>query len=128
VGHDGHRLSQKPGDPRALAQAQQPEIDFVIPQEGTLVFVDNWAIPKRARNKALAEQLIDFVLRPEISAALVNVAKYASVNDAARPLIQPEILHSPAYYLPEGTKLWWLEDLGPATQMYERVWLELKGR
>jgi len=112
----------------ALAQSQRPEIAFVVPREGTLVFVDNWAIPKRARNKALAEQFIDFVLRPEISAALVNFARYASTNEAARPLIKPEILQSPAYALPEGTKLWWLEELGPANQLYERVWMELKGR
>ncbi len=112
----------------AVAQSQNRAIAFVIPQEGTLLFVDNWAIPKGTQNKVLAEQFIDFVLRPEISAKLVTFSKYASVNEAARPLIPPEILNSPAYYLPAGIKLWWLEDVGPALQIYERVWAELKGR
>jgi hypothetical protein len=60
--------------------------------------------------------------------ALVNCAKYASIGEAARPLIQLEILRSPFYVLPQGAKLWWLENLGLATRLYERVWLGLKGR
>jgi spermidine/putrescine transport system substrate-binding protein len=112
----------------AMAQTQNPEIAFVIPPEGTLMFVDNWAIPKGARHKDLAEDFINFVLRPEISARIVNHARYASVNDAAKPFIKPEILAGPSYALPEGSKLWWREDLGAANQLYERVWLEVKGR
>lgn len=112
----------------AMAQAQNPDIAFAIPREGTLMFVDNWAIPKGARHKALAEDFINFVLRPEISAMIVNHVRYASVNDAAKPFINAEILQGPSYYVPEGVKLWRLEDLGPANQLYERVWLELRGR
>jgi spermidine/putrescine transport system substrate-binding protein len=112
----------------AMAQSQNPDIAFVIPAEGTFVFVDNWAIPKGTRQKELAEEFINFVLRPEVSAMIVNHARYASVNDAARPLIQPEILNGPSYYWPEGSKLWWLNDFSDAGRLYERVWLELKGR
>lgn len=111
-----------------MAQTQNPEIEFLIPPEGTLMFVDNWAIPKGARHKELAENFINFVLRPEISARIVNHVRYASVNEAAKPLIKPEILHGPSYHIPEGVTLWVLEDLGPANQLYERVWLELRGR
>ena len=112
----------------AMAQAQNPDIAFVIPAEGTFLFVDNWAIPKGTRQKELAEDFINFVLRPEISAMIVNHARYASVNEAATPLIKPEILNGPSYYWPEGTKLWWLNDFNDAGRLYERVWLELKGR
>jgi spermidine/putrescine transport system substrate-binding protein len=112
----------------AMAQSQNPDIAFAIPAEGAFVFVDNWAIPKGARQKELAEEFINFVLRPEISAMIVNHAKYASVNEAAKPLIKPEILNGPSYYWPEGTKLWWLKDFDDAGRLYERVWLELKGR
>jgi spermidine/putrescine transport system substrate-binding protein len=112
----------------AMAQSQNPDIAFIIPAEGTFVFVDNWAIPKGARQKELAEEFINFVLRPEISAMIVNHARYASVNDAARPLIKPEILNGPSYAWPEGSTLWWLNDFSDAGRLYERVWLELKGR
>jgi spermidine/putrescine transport system substrate-binding protein len=112
----------------AMAQSQNPDIAFVIPAEGTFVFVDNWAIPKGARQQELAEAFINFVLRPEISAMIVNHARYASVNDAARPMIKPEILHGPSYAWPESSKVWWLNDFSDAGRLYERVWLELKGR
>jgi spermidine/putrescine transport system substrate-binding protein len=112
----------------AMAQSQNPDIAFIIPGEGTFVFVDNWVVPKGARQKALAEEFINFVLRPEISAKIVNHARYASVNDAAKPFIKPEILNGPSYFWPEGTQVWWLSDLGDAGRLYERVWLELKGR
>jgi spermidine/putrescine transport system substrate-binding protein len=112
----------------AMAQSQNPDIAFVIPDDGSFVFVDSWAIPKGARQKELAEAFINFVLRPEISAMIVNHARYASVSDAARPLIKPEILDGPSYYWPEGSKLWWLNDFSDTGRLYERVWLELKGR
>lgn len=112
----------------AMAQSENPDIAFAIPDEGTFVFVDNWAIPKGAQQKELAEAFIDFVLRPEISARIVNHARYASANEAARSLVKPEILNGPSYVWPEDTKLWWLNDLGAAGPLYERVWLELKGR
>ena len=112
----------------AMAQTQNPEIAFVIPPEGTLMFVDNWAIPKGARHKELAEDFINFVLRPEISARIVNFVRYASVNEAAKSLIKPEIVQGLSYDVPEGITLWRLEDLGPTNQLYERVWLELRGR
>jgi spermidine/putrescine transport system substrate-binding protein len=112
----------------AMAQAENPDVAFVVPAEGTFVFVDNWAIPKGARQKELAMEFMNFVLRPEISAMIVNHARYASVNEAAKVFIKPEILNGPSYYLPENTKLWWLHDFSDAGRLYERVWLELKGR
>ena len=112
----------------AMAQAQNPDVAFVVPAEGTFVFVDNWAIPKGAQQKELAMEFMNFVLRPEISAMIVNHARYASVNEAAKVFIKPEILNGPSYYWPESTKLWWLHDFSDAGRLYERVWLELKGR
>jgi spermidine/putrescine transport system substrate-binding protein len=112
----------------AMAQAQNPDIAFVVPTDGTFVFVDNWAIPKGAQQKELAEDFMNFVLRPQISAMIVNHARYASVNEAARAFIKPEILNGPSYSWPEDTKLWWLHDFNDAGRLYERVWLELKGR
>ncbi len=43
-------------------------IGFVIPKEGATIWADTFAIPKGAKNKALAEKFINFIYEPKISA------------------------------------------------------------
>ncbi|MBI1744092.1 spermidine/putrescine ABC transporter substrate-binding protein [Candidatus Acetothermia bacterium] len=112
----------------AAAKVANPDIEFVIPKEGSLTFLDNLAIPKTSKNQYTAEVFINYLLRPEISAKIVNLRRYASPNDAAKSLIQPEILNSATYSRPEGIKLYWLQDLGPAGDLYEKIWTEIKGQ
>ncbi|MBI2195253.1 MAG: spermidine/putrescine ABC transporter substrate-binding protein [Planctomycetes bacterium] len=112
----------------ATARTQNSELEFAIPKEGTLMFVDSWAIPRGGPNRDLALEFINFTLRPEVSARIVNFVNYASANEEARTLVDPAVLTGPAYFLPEGVKFWWVEDLGDANKLYEQVWTELKGR
>jgi len=114
----------------ARARTENPHIRYVIPQEGGVVWTDNLAIPKGAKNRDLAHLFIDFLLRPEISARIVNFLRYPSANEAARRSISPEILTDPAIYPPEEIleKLEWIKDVGEAIALYERVWDEVKTR
>ena len=81
-----------------LAQEGSDDIEYVLPSEGTILWGDNYVIPANSENKYAAELFLDFVLRPEISAELVNSGYYPLPNDAAIPLIDPEILADPAVY------------------------------
>jgi len=110
----------------AKAQAEAPDIGFVVPEEGTLSYVDNWAIPKGAPQKALAESFIDFLLRADVAAAAANARRYASVNEAAKPKILPEILNGTSYEDGRGKKLFRVEDVGPAADAYARLKADLK--
>jgi spermidine/putrescine-binding protein len=114
----------------ARARTENPHIRYVIPQEGGVIWTDNLAIPKGARNREGAHLFIDFLLRPQISARIVNFLRYPSPNEAARPFILPEILADPAIYPPEEIldKLEWIQDVGDAIALYERVWDEVKTR
>jgi spermidine/putrescine transport system substrate-binding protein len=109
---------------------KNPDIRYVIPKEGTVLWTDNLVIPKGAPNKALAEQFINFILEPEIGAKNSNFIKYASPNQAAidKGLIDPTILKNPNIYpSPEMfTKLKALEDVGEATKLYDEAWTEVK--
>jgi spermidine/putrescine-binding protein len=71
---------------------------------------------------------IDYILRPEVSATLVNYLWYPSPNSAAKESIDPEILEEPAIYPPPEVmeRLEWITDVGEATQLYERLWTEVK--
>jgi spermidine/putrescine-binding protein len=114
----------------ARARTENPHIRYVIPQEGGVIWADNLAIPKGAKNRDVAHLFIDFLLRPQISARIVNFLRYPSANEAARRSISPEILTDPAIYPPEEIleKLEWIRDVGEALALYERVWDEVKNR
>jgi len=111
-----------------IAQGANADIGFVIPQEGSLIFLDNLAIPKSSKNQYTAEIFINYLLKPEVSAKIVNTRLYASPNETARTLIKPDILNGPSYTMPAGVRLYWLEDVGSAADLYEKIWLEVKGQ
>jgi spermidine/putrescine transport system substrate-binding protein len=110
----------------ANGQRDDPDVAFVVPSEGAFQYVDNWSIPKGARDAALAHQFIDYLLRPEVAAKLVNGNLYASVNETAKATIDPKIVAGIAYSDGGGAKLFWVEDVGPAGDLYTEAWRDLK--
>ena len=110
----------------ANGRRDDARVAFLVPSEGAFTYVDNWAVPKGARDQALAERFIDFCLRPEIAAKLVAKKLYASTNGAADALIDPAILKGFAYADGAGAKLWWVEDAGTAGDAYAEAWSAIK--
>lgn len=75
-------------------------ISYVIPEEGPMLWGDNFVIPAHSPRKYTAEVFLNFLLRPEISAMIVNENYYATANEAAREFIDPEIIGDPAIFPP----------------------------
>jgi len=73
-------------------------VDYVIPKEGTLMWFDTLAIPADAPNPDAAHVMINYLLEPEVSAAISNYVAYASANDAAKPFLDEEILTDTRIY------------------------------
>ncbi len=115
-----------------VAQAEDENIDYIIPQEGAVMWVDNLCIPKDAAADParldMIYQWIDFLNRPEINAQNTNWVWYASPNLAAQEWILEDILTYPAIYPDEATfaKLQYLGTVGDATEIYSRMWTEIK--
>lgn len=65
-------------------------LDYVIPEEGTNLWLDNWVIPANAKNKANAEKWINFLCRPEIAKANFEYITYATPNKGAFDLLDEE--------------------------------------
>jgi putrescine transport system substrate-binding protein len=63
------------------------EIGDVTPREGSVLGLDNLAIPKNAPHVAAAYTLIDFLLRPEIAARNSAATGFATGVLAAKPLL-----------------------------------------
>jgi spermidine/putrescine transport system substrate-binding protein len=103
-------------------------IHYVIPQEGTALWVDNMCIPKGARNKAVAEMFMNYILRPAVIAEITNFTWYANPNKEAKALVKPEIANNPTIYPPKEIldKCEFFHDLGETTKLFEQVYNELK--
>ncbi len=77
-------------------QRENPDLQYVIPKEGTNVWIDSWVIPKNAGHKENAEKFIDFLCRPDIAYMNFDYITYSTPNIPGRELIEDEdIRNSP---------------------------------
>ena len=61
-----------------LAEGKDFNLEYVIPKEGTNLWIDSWVIPKNAKNKENAEKWIDFLCRPDIAKRNFEYITYAT--------------------------------------------------
>ena len=114
----------------AVAHGQNKAVTYVLPEEGALLWVDNFVIPANSPNKSTAELFLNFLLRPEITGQLINENHYAMPNDAAAPYVDPAILNDPVIY-PASQQLKSAEvllALSPQGQkLYDEIWDRFMG-
>lgn len=91
------------GDALRAARAGQP-VRFVVPQEGSVLSIDNLVIPSGARRPDLAVRFIDYLLQPEVAARISSATLYPSGNAAAAALLAPELRSQPGFYPDQSTK------------------------
>lgn len=80
------------------ASDKNPAIRYVLPEEGALLWGDSLVISAASPNKYTAEVFLNFLLRPEISAQIVNDYFYATANEAALAFVRPEIRDNPVVF------------------------------
>lgn len=68
-------------------QADNPDIEFVVPEEGAELWAESLMIPDLARHKRNAEQLVDHYYRPEVAARLAASVNYVCPVPAAREVL-----------------------------------------
>ncbi|GAB4250722.1 MAG: extracellular solute-binding protein [Acidobacteriota bacterium] len=108
--------------------AENPDIAYVLPREGTSIYVDELAILRNAPNPDLAHRFLDFLHRPEIAAQNTEAVFFLCPNQAAYPLLSEEIKANPAIFIPADVleRCEVIRDLGEANQLYSKVWDEVK--
>jgi len=113
------------GDP---ATGGREGIVYVIPSEGCTIWQDNMAIPEGAPNVYTAHVFMNYVHDAERAAQNAMFVGYGTPNEAAKAHIDAEMLNDPAIYPPPEvfSQLQWIEDVGDALELYDRVWTEIK--
>ncbi len=75
---------------------------YVVPEEGTLLWVDCLSIPTGTAKKALARRFLDFLQQPEIAALNAADLGVATPNAAAQALLPADIRADSTIYPPEA--------------------------
>lgn len=119
-------LAQAWSGDTAIAQDENEDLRYLIPQEGSLMFVDAMAIPATSKKADEAHLLIDFLSRPEIAARLAEYTYYATPNKSALPLISEEVRAMAPFTVDEDARLFFLQDLGEGNELFNRAWMEIK--
>jgi len=80
------------------ASDQNPAIRYVLPEEGAILWGDSLVISAASPNQYTAEVFLNFLLRPEITARIVNEYFFATANEAALVFVRPEIRDNPVVF------------------------------
>ncbi len=89
---------------RAIEAKNNVEVAYAVPSEGAVLWVDVMAIPADAPHLDAAHAFINYLLRPEIIAAISNKVSYANANAKATPLVNKEVREDPNVYLSDAAK------------------------
>lgn len=113
-------------------QRENPDLEYVIPKEGSNIWFDSWVIPKNAPNKENAEKFLNFLCRPDIALKNFEYITYSTPNEAARKLIKDEDIRNSKIAFPDISSLKNCETfqfLGDdADALYNRLWREVKSK
>lgn len=75
-----------------------PDLDFVIPKEGSNKFVDAMVVPKTSKRKELAEKFINYMLEDDIAKANIEYIGYSTPMSSVKELLDEELRNSPISY------------------------------
>ncbi len=113
-----------------FTQKENPDLVYVIPEEGTNVWIDSWVILKNAPNKENAEKFIDFMCREDVALMNFDYITYSTPNVAARDLIEDEDIKNSEIAFPDLSQYDNLETyvyLGEeGDYLYNELWKEVK--
>lgn len=75
-----------------------PEYAYVIPDDGGELWVDNWSVAADAPHLAAANAFLEYILRPENSAADTEFTLFPHANPDVIPLLSDEVANNPVIY------------------------------
>lgn len=119
-----------------LAQQENPAIQYIYPEEGALLWQDNWVIPATAPHLDAVYAWLNYINQGNIFWLMLAEFPYTNPNTAAlefakenhpelyEAYINSPITNTPADVIANGFRI---EDVGDATPLYDQIWTEVKG-
>ncbi len=112
-----------------VAMDNSSKLAFAFPSEGFALYADNACILRESKHQALAYEFLNYLLRPQVAAAIAIEMRTATANGAARALLpaaqrDDTILYPTAETLARGE--WFAPLPGPVQRLRDRYWTEIK--
>ncbi len=116
------------GGEGAILLNEDKKFKWVLPSEGTHLFIDSLAIPKNSKNAANAEVFMNFILRPDVSKQISDAFPYLNPNLAARGLLTAGQRANPASFPSDAdiAKMQTFEDIGQQASKIDEIVTSLK--
>jgi putrescine transport system substrate-binding protein len=114
---------------RSRAGGLDLDLAFTIPKEGADITYNALLIPAGAPHPRAAHEFINFILDPQVIAAITNDIHYGNDNLVAQPLVHPDIRNDPAIYPPPEirARLYLPDEFDAKYQrLRTRVWTRIK--
>ncbi|MCL2360405.1 MAG: ABC transporter substrate-binding protein [Defluviitaleaceae bacterium] len=109
------------------ARQDNPELNFIVPVEGTQIFLDSMVIPSTSIRQYEAEMFINFMTRPDIAYMNTRYVMYSTTNATTFEML-PDYMRDCEIYWPPYEVFYRLEafaDLGDFKEQFERAWTEV---
>jgi putrescine transport system substrate-binding protein len=105
---------------RAREAGRGVGVQYVAPREGAQLWFDLLAIPADAPNPENAHAFINFLLQPDVMAAITGHVRYPNGVPASRALVAREVAEDPAVFPTEAMRAGFFT-IGPVPQAAERA-------
>lgn len=106
---------------------ENPDLEYIIPKEGTNLWYDSIVIPKNAPNLDGAEKFINFLSRPDIAARNADYIGYSTPISAAREMLPDDLRESlvayPTREMIEDTEVF--KDPTDIVIEYDNIWTDI---
>ncbi len=112
----------------ALASMENNSIENIVPIEGVALSTDNFAIPKGAKNISELYEFIDYILRPNVMALIIESYPYKTVNIASYRYLGTDYINNNAANF--GNEVVYnghfVKNIGEYISLYDKLWAEIK--
>ena len=111
-----------------LASMENSNIDNIFPKEGVMLSIDNFAIPKGAKNISEVYEFIDYILEPRVMAKIIESYPYKTVNVNSEEFLSEEYLNNVAANISDDVfeNGLFVKNIGSDISLYDRIWAEIK--
>ena len=113
----------------AYAQDYNDDLDYVVPKEGSNVWVDSWAVTKDCKNMENAEKFLNYLLRVDISKISFEYNHYGTPNKKLAEILPAKYTKDPALFPPsdvlDNCEIFRSLDRG-TQDYYSKLWKEIK--